>query len=170
MSEASERAERVRAAVLAAPSGMTLQLARRLGVPEVEVIRALPDGRGVELDAARWRELFDGLAALGTVHVIVSNDAVTCETVGRFGGFSDWGEFFNVQSGDLDLHIRYERLAAAFAVRKPSHMSGRVATLSLQFYDPRGDAALKVFLNFGDEPTPERAAWFEEVVTRYRKE
>ena len=35
---------------------MTLQLARDLGVPEVEVIRALPDDRAVELDATRWED------------------------------------------------------------------------------------------------------------------
>jgi putative hemin transport protein len=164
-----ERAERIRAALRAAPSQMTLQLARQLGVPEVEVIRALPDGRAVELDAARWRELFEALEALGPVHVIVSNASVTCETIGTFGGFSDWGEFFNVQSGSLDLHIRHARLAAAFAVRKPSHTDG-VDTLSFQFYDADGDAALKAFVSFGGRaPAPERAALFGEIRDRFKR-
>jgi putative heme iron utilization protein len=169
MSEAAERAERIRAAVAAEPGEMTLRLASRLGVPEVEVIRALPDGRAVELDLARWRELFGELAGLGEVHVIVSNAAATCETTGTFGGFSDFEEFFNVQSGSLDLHIRPARLGAVFAVRKPSHLTG-VATLSVQFFDLHGDAAMKVFLNFGGKPSPQRLAWFDDVTRRFRRD
>src|SRR5262245_52730844 len=110
------RREEIRAALAADPMEMTLQLSKRLGVPEAEVIRELPDGRAVELDVARWEELFQALAEVGQVHVIVSNATTTCETTGTFGGFSTWGEFFNVQSGTLDLHIRFKRLAAAFAV------------------------------------------------------
>jgi putative hemin transport protein len=161
--------ERIQAALRAAPSQMTLQLARQLGVPEVEVIREMPDGRSVELDAARWEELLRSLEGLGNVHVIVSNASVTCEVVGTFGGFSTWGEFFNVQSGSLDLHIRYRELAAAFAVRKPSHTDG-VDTLSIQFFDRAGAAALKVFVSFGGrEAAPERQARFEEIRERFQK-
>src|ERR1700722_4410026 len=119
---APEAVERIRAALRASPSQMTLQLARQLEVPEMEVIRAMPDGRSVEMDVARWEELFRGFETLGKVHVIVSNACVTCEVVGQFGGFSTWGEFFNVQSKTLDMHIRHEQLGAAFAVEKPSHM------------------------------------------------
>jgi putative hemin transport protein len=168
MSEVSDRAERIRAAVQAAPSQMTMQLARKLGVPEVEVIRALPDGRAVELEVGRWRELFESMPALGVVTVIVSNAATTCEATGTFGGFSEWGEFFNVQSGSLDLHIRPAQLAAAFAVVKPSHMDGE-PTLSVQFYDYAGAAAIKVFLNFGGALSADRRAWFKTLKTTFGK-
>jgi putative hemin transport protein len=148
---------------------MTLQLARQLGVPEVEVIRALPDGRAAELDVGRWEELIRALEELGTVHVIVSNGGVTCEVNGQFGGFSNWGEFFNVQSKSLDLHVRHAELAAAFAVEKPGHMDG-VNTLSFQFYDRSGAAAFKVFLTFGGKaPSPERLAQFGALRQRFRK-
>jgi putative hemin transport protein len=156
-------------ALRASPSQMTLQLARRLGVPEVEVIRALPDGRAVELDVGRWEELVRALEGLGKVHVIVSNACTTCEVVGQFGGFSTWGEFFNVQSKTLDMHIRHNELAAAFAVEKPSHMDG-VNTLSLQFYDRAGNAAFKVFVTFGGrQPSAETRAHFNELRDRFRK-
>jgi putative hemin transport protein len=177
-------AQRIRDEVRRSPGQMTLQLARRLGVPEVEVIRALPDGRVVELDAARWEELLRALEGLGRVHVIVSNAAVTCEVVGEFGGFSTAGEFFNVQSKSLDLHIRRGEPAAAFAVLKPSHMegdapaeegptpagtlAGRRTTLSFQLFDRAGNSALKVFLNFGGVVTAERAAQFESLRDRFR--
>jgi putative hemin transport protein len=147
---------------------MTLQLARQLGVPEVEVIRALPDGRAVELDVGRWEELIRALEGLGTVHVIVSNGGVTCEVNGQFGGFSTWGEFFNVQSKSLDLHIRHAEIAAAFAVEKPGHMDG-VNTLSVQFYDRSGATAFKVFLTFGGPAPAERLAQFAALRQRFRK-
>src|SRR5579884_959153 len=165
----TEQTERIRAALRAAPSQMTLQLARQLGVPEVEVIRAMPEGRGVELDAARWEDILRALEEVGDVHVIVSNGAVTCETTGRFGGFSVWGEFFNVQSGSLDLHVRFKELTAAFAVEKPGHTDG-VSTLRVQFYDRQGAAALKAFLSFGGAPpAPERRRWFDDLRRRFAK-
>jgi putative hemin transport protein len=123
----------------------------------------------VELDASRWEALLRALEPIGDVHVIVSNGAVTSEVVGTFGGFSIFGEFFNVQSGSLDMHIRHARLAAVFAVVKPSHTDG-VATQSFQFFDRDGAAAFKVFLSFGgtDAP-PERLRQFEAVRDRFRK-
>jgi len=45
--------DRIRAAVEKNPRKMTLQLARDLGVPEIEVIRAFPADRVMELDIAR---------------------------------------------------------------------------------------------------------------------
>jgi putative hemin transport protein len=135
------------------PRKMTVQLARELGVPEAEVIRALPEGLATELDARRWEELLRGLEAFGQVHVIVTNGATTLESFGTFGNFSLFGEYFNVQSKSLDMHIRFEQLAAIFAVEKPGHMDG-VNTLSFQFYDRNGAAAFKVFLSFGGKPAP----------------
>ena len=161
-------ASRIRDAVAQNLGKMTMQLARELGVPEVEVIRALPDGRATELDVGRWEELIRGLEPLGTLHVIVTNGAATLEAVGEFGNFSTWGEFFNVQTRSLDMHIRWAQLGTAFAVEKPSHMNG-VNTLSFQFYDRKGDAALKVFLNFGGEVPPERVAQFARLRDAFRK-
>ena len=150
------------------PSQMTLQLARSFGVPEVEVIRAFPAERATELDVSRCEELLRALEDLGKVHVIVSNGATTCEVVGQFGGFSVWGEFFNVQSKTLDMHIRWKQLGAAFAIEKPGHLDG-VNTLSIQFYDRDGAAAFKVFLTFGGgAPAPEKLARFAEYRERFR--
>src|ERR1700738_1181231 len=145
--QVSSTAQRIREAIAAAPSKMTMQIARDLEVPEVEVIRQLPDQRAVELDIARWEELLHAFETFGKVHVIVTNGAATLESVGEFGNFSTWGEFFNVQTKNLDMHIRWPNLGAAFAVEKPSHMSG-LNTLSFQFYDKAGQAAFNVFLTF----------------------
>jgi len=164
----AEISERIRLAVEKKPRKMTLQLARDLGVPEVEVIRAFPPDRVTELDLARWEELLRSLEALGPVRVLVSNGATTIEVDGQFGGFSSAGEFFNVQTESLDMHIRWQQLAAAFAVEKPGHMDG-TATRSIQFFDRAGAAAFKVFLNFGGAIAPEREAQFIDLRTKFRR-
>jgi putative hemin transport protein len=160
--------DRIRAAVEKYPRKMTLQLARDLGVPEVEVIRAFPPERVMELDISRWRELLESLVAFGSVRVLVSNGATTIEVDGRFGGFSTAGEFYNVQTDSLDMHIRWQQLAALFAVEKPGHMDG-TATRSFQFFDQSGAAALKVFVNFGGQIAPEREAQFVEIRTKFKR-
>ena len=160
-------AETLREAVRRQPRTMTLQLARDLGVPEVEVIRAFPADRAVELEASRWEDLIRSFEALGPVRVLVSSGAATVEVDGWFGGFSTTGEFFNVQTDSLDLHIRWRELACASAVEKPGHMDGR-ATSSIQFFDRAGDSAFKVFLNFGDPLAPERLRLFCRLRDEFR--
>jgi putative hemin transport protein len=166
---AAERKEIIRAKVLENSSRMTIQIARELGVPETEVIRALPDGTAWELDATRWQDLVKAFESLEQVHVIASNGAVTLECFGQFGNFSVWGDYFNVQTKSLDMHIRSSQIAAAFAVVKPSHMDG-VPTVSFQFYDHAGTSAFKVFLTFGSSaPTKEKMAAFEGIRDRFLK-
>ncbi len=165
----SELSDRIRAAVEKNPRKMTLQLARDLGAPEVEVIRAFPPERVMELDIGRWEELLRSLEAFGSVRVLVSNGAATIEVDGQFGGFSTAGEFFNVQTDSLDMHIRWQQLAAAFAVEKPGHMDG-MATRSFQFFDQTGAAAFKIFLNFGGPLPPEREAQFIELRAKFKRE
>ncbi len=154
-----EIAERLREAVRRNPRKMTLQLAREHGVPEVEIIRAFPPERALELDITQWENILRSFEALGPVRVLVSNGASTVEVVGQFGGFSTTGEFFNVQTDSLDMHIRWQELAAAFAIEKPGHMDG-LATYSIQLFDRVGAAAFKVFVNFGEPLAPERQRLF----------
>jgi putative heme utilization carrier protein HutX len=164
----SETNERIRAAVEQNPRKMTLQLARDLGVPEVEVIRAFPKDRVAELDFSRWEELLRSLEPLGSLRLLVSNGAATIEVDGQFGGFSTTGEFFNVQTASLDMHIRWRQLAAVFAVEKPGHMDG-TATRSIQFFDQQGAAAFKIFLNFGGPIQPDRLALFNELRSTFKR-
>ena len=131
--------DRVTAALATHPNAMTLQLARDLGVPEANVLRALPAGRVVELEVGRWEDLIRTFETFGTVHVIVSNAAVTLEATGQFGNFSTFGEFFNVHTDTLDMHVRWSQLGAVFAVEKPGHKDGH-PTHSVQFFDWAGAA------------------------------
>ena len=147
---------------------MTKLLARQLGVSEVEIVRAFPDERAVELDSERWEELIRNLEAFGKVHLIVSNGAATLEANGEFEGFSTTGDFFNVQTKSLDMHIRWREIGVVFAVEKPGHLDGK-KTLSFQFFDRAGHSAFKVFLSFGGSIPPEKAERFLQVRDSFRK-
>ena len=148
---------------------MTLMVARKMRVPEVEVIRSLEGDIAHELDSARWEEIIRAFEGFGNVHVIVSNGATTLEAFGQFGKFSNTDGFFNVQSKSLDMHIRSWELASVFAFRKPSHTDGREA-LSFQFYDQRGESAFKVFLTFGGSgPAPELVQKYNEILEKFKK-
>jgi putative heme utilization carrier protein HutX len=165
-----ERAEAIRAAFDKDRKQMVLLLARQLGVPEVEVVRAMPEELVVELDFTQWEAIIRSFETLGEVHTIVSNGAATLENVGSFGKFSNAQGFFNVQTPTLDMHIRTSALAAIFAVRKPSHTDGKEA-LSFQLFDQQGNAAFKVFLTFGGkDPSPERQAQYTEIIERFKVE
>ena len=138
---------RVAAHLAQDPRAMTPIMAREFGVPEVEIIRALPTDQSTELRIGENRtlELLHSLERLGRVHVIASNEGCTLEAYGHFGEFSVTGPFFNVQTKTLDMHIKYRELTAAFAVIKPSHQDGQT-TYSIQFFTKSGAAAFKVFL------------------------
>ena len=80
---ADERLIAIREAYNADRSQMTLMLAYKLRVPEVEVIRALEGDTAHELDFSRWEELIRAFEALGKVTVILSNGAATVEVFGQ---------------------------------------------------------------------------------------
>jgi putative hemin transport protein len=162
-----ETRERIQAALRDNPNQLTMLLAGKFGVPEVEIVRAFPDDRAVELDAQRWEALIRNLEAFGLVHVIVSNGGATMETNGQFGNFSTTGDFFNVQTKSLDMHIRWREIGAAFAVEKPGHLDGR-KTLSFQFFDRGGHSAFKVFLGLGGGLPPEKVDRFLQVRETFR--
>jgi putative heme utilization carrier protein HutX len=168
VADASEMKEKVRETFQKNPRAMTPFVAQQLGVTECDVVRNLPDGRSVELDASRAKDLIHAFEAIGKVHVIVNNGSVVLEAFGQFGGFSLTGPFLNVQTDSLDMHISHAKLASVFAVTKPGHMDG-VETISFQFFTPEGAAAFKVFLTFGGKaPEPERQQQFESLRDAYK--
>jgi putative hemin transport protein len=167
-SSSPEMVQKISAFLRENPQTMTIMVAHQFGVPELEIVRLLPDGRARELDPARAVQLIEAFAALGPLYVIVSSGTVILEAHGVFGGFSKTGPFFNVQTDTLDMHIRHKDLSAIFAVQKPSHMTA-LGTLSFQFFNPSGNSAMKVFLNFGAaDPTPEQAAHFDRLVQEFK--
>ncbi|MEW6084689.1 MAG: ChuX/HutX family heme-like substrate-binding protein [Chloroflexota bacterium] len=162
-----ERLEAIREAYNADRSQMTMMLAHRLRVQEVEILRALDGDTAHELVFTRWEELIRAFETLGNVTVIVSNGATTIEVFGQFGKFTTKDGFLNVRTDSLDMHIRGWELASVFAFRKPSHLD-KHESLSFQFFDQRGNAAFKVFLNFGrSEPSPELREKYNALIEEF---
>src|SRR4051812_26218624 len=93
-------------------SRMTMMAARKFNVPEQTVLEALMAGDWpiVRLREGVFRELLEALASLGTMRVFVRSRAAVIESVGTFGGFSETGPFFNVQTDTLDMHILHAEI------------------------------------------------------------
>jgi putative heme iron utilization protein len=164
-----ERLDAIREAYNEDRSQMTLMLAYKLRVQEVDILRALEGDTVRELDGSRWEEIIRAFEPLGDVTVILSNGAATIEAFGQFGKFTNKDGFLNVRTDTLDMHIRGWELASVFAFRKPSHLD-KHESLSFQFFDKRGSAAFKVFLNFGgNDPTPELKQTYSELIERFAK-
>ena len=164
-----ERLVAIREAYHTDRSQMTMMLAHQLRVQEVEILRALEGDTARELDGSRWEEIIRDFEPLGNVTVIVSNGASTIEVFGQFGKFSNKEGFLNVRTDSLDMHIRGWELASVFAFRKPSHLD-KHESLSFQFFDRRGSAAFKVFLNFGgSDPAPELVEKYNALIEKFAK-
>jgi putative heme degradation protein len=142
----ADRVEAIRAWFREDPSRMTMMASRKFDVPEQAVVATLiGQWPIVPLREGCFCELLEALPGLGTMRVFVRSRAAVIESVGVFGGFSETGPFFNVQTDTLDMHILHEEIAAIYAVEKRGHDSDN-ATHSFQFFDHRGDAAFKAFL------------------------
>lgn len=162
-----ERLAVIRDAYQSDRAQMTLMLAHKLRVSEVEIMQALEGDTALELDFSRWEEIIHAFEALGNVHVIVSNGAATIEVFGSFGKITNADGFLNIRTKSLDMHIRSWELAAVFAFRKPSHLDG-YESLSFQFFDRKGNAAFKVFLNFGGHaPSLELTEKYHALIERF---
>ena len=150
------------------PSRMTMMAARKFIVPEREVVEALVGIWPItRIRVGAFRELVESFPSLGTMRVFVRSRAAVIESVGEFGGFSEMGPFFNVQTDTLDMHILQEEIASIYAVRKIGHDSDFV-THSFQFFDKQGDAAFKAFLweDFPNVPT-HRVDRFHKLAQQY---
>ena len=158
----------IRAYFAANPSGMTMMAARKFAVPERDVVEALVDVWPIRrMRAGSFRELVESFPGLGTMRVFVRSRAAVIESVGEFGGFSEMGPFFNVQTDTLDMHILHAEIASIYSVRKIGHDSDFV-THSFQFFDKVGDAAFKAYLweDFPNVPA-QRVERFEELACRF---
>lgn len=152
------------------PSAMTVSVAQKLDVPEADVLRAQEGRKTWELRAEAFRDIMDELPELGRCHVFCSNRYAFMETFGAFGGYSVTGPFFNVQTDTLDMHIRYQGIAAVFCLDKPGHLDGE-ETHSIQFYAADGTAIFKVFLTRNAEGRydPKHVGIYETIKRKHRR-
>ena len=149
-------------------SRMTMMAARKHAVPERAVVEVLVgEWPIVRLRDGVFRELMDALPELGPMRVFVRSRAAVIESVGTFGGFSQTGPFFNVQTDTLDMHILHAEIDSIFSVEKWGHDT-EIATHSFQFFDRSGDPAFKAFLweSFPQVPA-RRVAAFRALTRRF---
>jgi putative hemin transport protein len=164
----TETTDSIRAYFLDDPSRMTMMAARKFAVPEQAVVDALVGQWPiVRLRDDVFRDLMESLPSLGLMRVFVRSRAAVIESVGEFGGYSETGPFFNVQTDTLDMHILHAELGPIYSVRKVGHDSDFV-THSFQFFDRTGDAAFKAFLweDFPKVPA-EKVEAFQELTHRF---
>lgn len=104
-----------------------------------------PEVRRLNADAAA---IYRRLHELGRVMALTRNDAVVSEVTGTYGDLHGTGASGLVHTDDIDLRIRLDRHAAAYAVtlhRPSGPLHG------LQFFDAAGDAVHKVYLTDGSD-------------------
>jgi putative hemin transport protein len=162
-----ERAEAVRLWFREDPSRMTMMASRKFGLPEQAVVDSLVGQWPItRLRPSAFSELMEALPTLGTMRVFVRSKVAIIEAVGIFGGYSETGPFFNVQTDSLDMHILPAEVASIYAVEKRGHDSDFV-THSFQFFDRQGDAGFKAFLweNYPNVPAS-RLETFHELCRR----
>ncbi len=151
-------------------SRMTMMAARKFGVPEqsvVEALRTVGIWPVVRLRDGVFSELMEALPGLGTMRVFVRSRGAVIESVGTFGGFSETGPFFNVQTETLDMHIFPAEIGSIYAVEKWGHDT-TIVTYSFLFFDRVGDAAFKAYLwqDFPEVPAATIEA-FRALVRRF---
>jgi putative hemin transport protein len=162
-----DRAEAVRLWFREDPSRMTMMAARKFGLSEQAIVDSLVGQWPItRLRDGAFLELMEALPTLGTMRVFVRSKAAIIESVGVFGGYSETGPFFNVQTDTLDMHIFPAEIASIYSVEKRGHDSDFV-THSFQFFDRTGDAGFKAFLwdNYPEVPTA-RIESFHELARR----
>ena len=150
----SSNIDAIREYFQADPSRMTMMAARKFDVSEQQVVEALIGQMPIRpLRSDCFHELMDELPRLGLMRVFVRSKVTVIEAVGFFGGYSESGPFFNVQTDTLDMHIFPNEVASIYSVEKTGHDS-TFATHSFQFFDREGNAGFKAFLweKFPDVP------------------
>jgi putative hemin transport protein len=163
--------ESIRSYFVEDPSKMTMMAARKFAVPEQRVVDALVGTWPiVRFREGVFRELMESLPGLGVMRVFVRSRAAVIESVGEFGGYSETGPFFNVQTDTLDMHIIHGEIGSIYSVVKVGHDSSFV-THSFQFFDKSGDAAFKAFL-WEDYPKvpAHRVEAFVELTQRFAED
>jgi putative hemin transport protein len=126
---------------------MTMMAARKFSLPEQAILDLLAGASWpiTRLRDDAFHDVMTALPNMGLMRVFVRSKAAIIESVGTFGGYSETGPFFNVQTDTLDMHILLAEVGSIYAVQKRGHDSD-VVTYSFQFFDHQGDAAFKVFL------------------------
>lgn len=130
-----------------------------LGVSEAELV-ALGVGKTAMALTNDWPTLLSELPSVGRVMCLTRNEHCVHERHGRFEDVQVGSPHGLVLGADIDLRLFLANWRHGFAVREPLKQGER---LSLQFFDPSGDAVHKIYATEGTD----RSA-FEALIARHR--
>ena len=138
----------------AAPAAIRMRdAAERLGAPEAALLEArIGEGAARRLAAPEGEgglaRILAGLPALGPVMCLTRNDHCVHEKTGVVAAPEFFGTMGQVVGQAVDLRIFSEHWATAYALEETTETGPR---RSLQFFDPCGDAVLKIWSREGTD-------------------
>jgi putative heme iron utilization protein len=141
--------QRILKALREAETPFTAHIARRLGVPERDIFRALPVDACTELDPARVRDILRALGGCGRVYLIVKSEAAVLEAETSIALQQEVHGYYNLMGGSAHAHILPGAVGSAFAVHRSPGSQAPMA-YSVQFFGTYGGAVLKVYLVHDD--------------------
>ena len=150
-----------RAALAAKPDGVIENVAREHGVSPREVLAMLPPGESITAPAEAFEAIWTDVTGWGEVLFIVNTPDIVLECHGKLVPGSSAHGWFNVH-GDSPIggHIKASNCREVCFVDRKFH--GR-RSLSIQFYNPAGEAMFKIFVRRDEkrELLPEQLARFD---------
>lgn len=118
-------------------------LLRRFGVGRGQAMRLAGPERARPIAIAAARAVLEGAASAGMpIMVFTSNRGCMQIHAGPVHRIETVGPWLNVLDRRFNLHLRTDRLGAAWVVRKPS-VNGEIH--SLELYDEAGELACQIF-------------------------
>lgn len=125
------------------PKLRTINISKRLGVSEAELVSSACDGKTVVRLKENWEGIFNNLEQLGNLMALTRNKAAVHEKTGIYQNISFKGHAGLVLDENIDLRVFHKRWGFAFAVP----VENACGTLhSLQFFDKQGHAVHKIYV------------------------
>jgi putative heme utilization carrier protein HutX len=122
----------------------TYSAAKTLGIPEKQVLDALPD-QALSIPVEDFREIMDTISEWGDITMIVTNESVIFEVKGALPKGSFGHGFFNLhQKGNpVGGHLMADSFGYIYLVSRP--FMGKESH-SVQIFDKKGNASIKLYL------------------------
>ncbi len=116
---------------------------RRFGLARLQALRLAGAPRAVPLAAGAVQALFEDVAASGVpIMVFVGNAGMIQIHTGAVRKLVPMGPWLNVMDPDFNLHLRTDRVAGVWAVRKPT---GDGVVTSVELFDAQGETIAMLF-------------------------
>jgi len=127
----------------------TIMAARELGVSERDVLRAIPE-QAFEVSISKFDQIMDEVSTWGQMTIIVTNGSVIFEVKSSFPKGSYARGFYNLheEGNPVGGHLMADNFDSIYFMDRP--FMGK-ESLSIQIYDKKGDAAIKLYLGRGED-------------------